>query len=274
MHCERRKVLTMFGSPKRSALLSGLIHAALIVAILAVTKVPRDVIVRVHDALVLPIDVTNYRATAPHKTSAGGGGGTRDNSPASYGQLPQFKRRPFVMPEIRITNETPILPMEPALVGDPNIKVAVLNLPIGLPNGVRGPASNGEGSGGGAGNGKDGGFGDGKGPGAGPGDGPGGGVGYDGSRTGGSVVAPVLLWKIDPEYSEDARKAKVQGTVFLRIEVDASGHTSNISVRQGMGLGLDQKAMDAVSRWKFRPGTVNGKPVPMIAFVDVSFRLL
>jgi periplasmic protein TonB len=83
-----------------------------------------------------------------------------------------------------------------------------------------------------------------------------------------------LLWKMDPEYSEDARRAKVSGTVLLRIEVDTNGRPRNITVRQGIGLGLDDKAIEAVSRWKFRPGMVNGKPVVVVAFVDVNFRLL
>jgi len=263
----------MFGSPKRSALLSGLIHAALIAAIVFTGNVQHTVIAKLHDILVMPVDIGDYHATAPRKTIGGGGGGTRDDSPASYGKLPRFSRQPFTPPEARIVNDNPILPMEPALVGDPNIKVPVLNLPYGLPDGVHGPPSNGRGSGGGIGDNEGGGAGKGKGPGAGPGEGEDG-ITYDGMRTGGSVAPPVLLWKIDPEYSEDARKAKLQGTVFLRIEVDTNGQARHITVRQGMGLGLDEKAIDAVSRWRFRPGTVNGKPAVVVAFVEVNFRLL
>ena len=84
----------------------------------------------------------------------------------------------------------------------------------------------------------------------------------------------MLLWKTDPEYSEDARKTKLQGTVVLRIEVNTNGHAQNISVRQRLGLGLDERAIEAVRRWKFRPGTLNGKPAVVVAYVEVNFRLL
>ena len=70
----------------------------------------------------------------------------------------------------------------------------------------------------------------------------------------GSVSPPVLLWKTEPEYSEEARKAKVQGTVILRIEVDARGQAQAITVERSLGLGLDDRAVEAVRRWKFKPG--------------------
>jgi TonB family protein len=90
----------------------------------------------------------------------------------------------------------------------------------------------------------------------------------------GSVSAPVLLWKTEPEYSEEARKAKVQGTVILRIEVDARGQARQIVVQRSLGLGLDDRAMEAVRRWKFKPGYQDGKPVVTVAIVEVNFRLL
>jgi TonB family protein len=83
-----------------------------------------------------------------------------------------------------------------------------------------------------------------------------------------------LLSKTEPEYSEEARKARLQGTVLLRIEVDAHGLPQNIAVRQALGLGLDDRAIDAVKKWRFRPGKVNGKPAAVVAFVEVNFRLL
>lgn len=88
------------------------------------------------------------------------------------------------------------------------------------------------------------------------------------------VTPPQLVYKVEPEFSEEARKAKYQGVVVLAIEVDASGNVRNIRVRQSLGLGLDEKAVDAVSRWRFRPGVVNGKPVTTEAVVQVSFQLL
>ena len=90
----------------------------------------------------------------------------------------------------------------------------------------------------------------------------------------GSVVAPVLLVKIDPEYSDEARKAKLQGVVVLQIEVDTAGRARNVKLVHGLGLGLDDRAIEAVKRWSFRPGTVNGKPAVTSAVVEVNFRLL
>ena len=75
----------------------------------------------------------------------------------------------------------------------------------------------------------------------------------------------MLLWKIDPEYSDEARKSKIQGLVVLYIEVDARGQAARVSVRQGLGLGLDERAVEAVRRWKFRPGYRGGRPVTMSA---------
>ena len=71
---------------------------------------------------------------------------------------------------------------------------------------------------------------------------------------GGGVSAPALISKVEPEYSEEARKAKYQGTVLLYVEVDAAGRAQNMRVLHSLGLGLDEKAMEAVKKWKFRPG--------------------
>jgi TonB family protein len=135
-----------------------------------------------------------------------------------------------------------------------------------------GTPSNGPGSGGGIGSGSGGGVGSGKGGGFGPGEG--GGVGGGVYRVGGGVTAPVLLYKKEPEYSEEARKAKYQGTVLLYIEVDSSGKATNIRVQKSLGLGLDEKAMEAVKQWKFKPGYKDGKPVTVAATIEVNFRLL
>ena len=88
------------------------------------------------------------------------------------------------------------------------------------------------------------------------------------------TTAPVLSFKREPEYSEDARKVKLQGVVILVIEVDAQGEPRNIRVEKGLGLGLDEKAVEAVKSWRFRPATRNGKPVTALARIEVTFRLL
>lgn len=92
-------------------------------------------------------------------------------------------------------------------------------------------------------------------------------------RIGGDVKAPVLLSKIEPQYSEEARLAKYSGSVLLDIEVGEDGLTRNIRVTRPLGFGLDQKAVEAVSHWKFIPATLNGQPVAVSAEVEVDFRL-
>ena len=85
---------------------------------------------------------------------------------------------------------------------------------------------------------------------------------------------PVVIFKREPEYSEEARKAKYQGSVTLYLEVDETGKPKNIRVLRSLGLGLDEKAIEAVTQWRFKPGTTNGVPVTMATTVKVDFRLL
>ena len=90
----------------------------------------------------------------------------------------------------------------------------------------------------------------------------------------GGVTAPQLVYKVEPEYTEEARKAKHQGTVTLYAVVDADGRVSKVQVARSLGLGLDEKAIEAVKQWKFIPGKKDGKPVPVAASIEVTFRLL
>jgi TonB family protein len=162
--------------------------------------------------------------------------------------------------------------MEPTLVGSPQIVAAMPNITFGDPKGVGREPSGGRG--------KRGGIGGGDGPGVGDLDGPGYGSDPDGGVSGGTphilgtVTEPILLVKIDPEYTVEARRAKLQGVVVLHIEVDAHGKPQNIKLVQGLGLGLDERAMEAVSQWKFHAGSINGKPAVTTALVHVTFRLL
>lgn len=93
-------------------------------------------------------------------------------------------------------------------------------------------------------------------------------------RIGGDVTAPVLLSKVEPEYSQDARAAKYQGTVLLSVEIGTDGLAHNVKVSHGLGLGLNEKATQAVSLWKFKPSTKEGQPVAVEAQIEVNFRLL
>jgi TonB family protein len=84
---------------------------------------------------------------------------------------------------------------------------------------------------------------------------------------------PILITKIEPEYSEEARKAKWQGTVQVDVVVDENGVPIDLKISRALGLGLDQKAMEAVWKWRFKPATKDGKPVTSQTHVDVEFRL-
>ena len=202
----------------------------------------------------------------------GGGGGSRDVTPASFGRLAKPAPRQFTPPAAVTYNADPKLTMEPSLVVPPDIALPQVNAAqYGLPTGVPGPPSNGRGSGGGIGDGTGGGAGDGDGPGYGPD--KGGGVTTAESRSG-PTTPPAVLWMREPEYTDEARRAKVQGTVVLYLEVDGGGKARNLRVIQGLGLGLDERAVEAVLSWKFRPGYRNGRAVLTSARVEVNFRLL
>jgi TonB family protein len=91
---------------------------------------------------------------------------------------------------------------------------------------------------------------------------------------GGGVSAPVLISKVEPQYTEEARQAKLNGTVFLYVEVGPDGMAHNIKVQRPLGMGLDEKAIEAVQQWRFRPGMKDGKPVTVAATIEVNFRHL
>lgn len=94
------------------------------------------------------------------------------------------------------------------------------------------------------------------------------------SRVGNGVTAPVLVFKVEPEYSQEARVGKIQGTCVLSVVIDVDGHASVITLMRSIGFGLDEKALDAVTQWQFKPGTRDGLPVPVQAIIEVNFRLL
>ncbi len=88
-----------------------------------------------------------------------------------------------------------------------------------------------------------------------------------------SVTAPKLTSDPAPEYSDEARKARHQGTVVLSLVVDATGLPQDIKVQRSLGMGLDEEAVKAVKQWRFEPATQNGQPVPVMINVEVNFRL-
>jgi TonB family protein len=204
----------------------------------------------------------------------GGGGGKRATLPASKGDLPTIARKQFVPPAVVIQNAEPKLPMAPTIVFTAEVHMPQPDVfTLGDPQGKPGKPSDGPGAGGGIGDG----YGTGVGPGQGPGAGPGEGGNHGGDRLGhlaGASTAPVVLLKVEPEFSEEARKAKLQGVVMLVGDVDINGRLRNIRVTQGLGLGLEEKAIEAVKQWRFRPAYRDGKPIPAPAAIEVNFHLL
>jgi TonB family protein len=155
--------------------------------------------------------------------------------------------------------------MNPSLLAPPDAwaaSTAAIGNPLGIFNGAGGPGS-------------DSGLDDGVGIGIGDSRGPGAGDGDTGIYTIGSGVSqPQLLVKVDPEYSEEARKAKYNGSVTLSIVIDTNGRAEDIRVSRGLGMGLDEKAVQAVQQWRFKPAMSKGVPVKVRAAVEVNFRLL
>jgi len=222
------------------------------------------------------VDISPYLAElapTPKQAGGGGGGGDRSPTPASKGAVPKFAWRQLAPPMAKLPNLTPKMPVQPNLQGPPQLKLPemAMNMPWGDPHGPPGPASNGPGTGGGIGSGDGTGVGSGTGGGLGPGSG--GGTGGGPFSVGGNVLAPIPIYKPEPPYSEEARKAKYQGTVVLWIVVDAQGNVSDARVVKPLGLGLDEKAVETVHTWKFKPAMRNGAAVPVRVMVEVSFRL-
>jgi TonB family protein len=90
---------------------------------------------------------------------------------------------------------------------------------------------------------------------------------------GGAVVPPQVLYRAEPEFSEEARRKKISGTVRVYLWVDENGDVSHVRVVQGVGYGLDEQAVDAVRQYKFKPATLNGEPVKVDLYIQVSFQI-
>jgi TonB family protein len=268
----------MFNRPSSTLISLGL-HIAAVALIFTITFNPGGVLPK---SRLLSQDTILIAPYVPQPASAklggGGGGGEHSTLPPSKGKLPKLAAKQFTPPRVTREDEQPKLIMEPTIIVSPSASLPRIDMAqLGDPTALVGPPSSGPGTGGGIGKGDGGGVGPGSGPGYGPGK-HGGAGGGDTGLTGrgglGSVVPAALIWKVEPEYSDEARRAKVQGAVLLYLEVDSEGRPRNISVRQSLGLGLDEKAIEAVTRWKFRPGRQNGKPITTSAVVEVNFRLL
>lgn len=200
--------------------------------------------------------------TAKTADRSGGGGGQRGETPVSKGSLPRMAEQQIVAPS-RPPLIQPRVAMEPTVVMQP-MRLADNIMPnVGMSNSPLAGIS----------------MGDGRGTGIGPGDGPGVGPGTGGNignglrHVGGLVSEPRVIYMVEPEFTEEARKAKISGNVLVYLWVDEQGRPSHIRVARGMGFGLDQRALDAVAQYRFKPAMENGKPVTVEMYVDVNFNI-
>ncbi len=199
----------------------------------------------------------------PKAQIMGGGGGQKSPTPVAQGRLPKFDTQQITPPKAPPL-EQPKIAIEPTIVMQKDLKMANNSMPnIGDPRSTLVGTGLGTGSGTGIGNGN----------GAGLGAGSGGNTGGGAMRIGGGVSAPVPISMPDPEFSEEARKAKVAGNVLVYLWVDQNGNPTHVRVIRGIGMGLDEKAMEAVRQYKFKPARKDGKPVTVEMNVEVNFQI-
>jgi TonB family protein len=93
-------------------------------------------------------------------------------------------------------------------------------------------------------------------------------------RVGGSVSAPKVVYKVEPQYTEEALRSRREGTVRVLLVVTRDGMPSDVhELEQHIGLGLDEKAIEAVQQWRFEPGKKNAEPVAVQVQIEMNFRL-
>jgi len=258
---------------------SAIAHVVILGLLLASALFGHQVVQKVQQhetvTLIAPSPDTYALPVAKKVVSGGGGGGDHDHLQAPKGRLPQTAMQQITPPQIILHNDHPKLAVAPTVVIPPQVRLAENHIPtLGNPSAAlmpSAPPSNGTGSGGGIGSGSGGGVGVGHGPGVGAGSG--GGIGGGVFKVGGGISAPQPVSTPDPEYTEEARNAKTQGTCVLSMIIDEQGHPRDLRVVRGLGFGLDAKAIEAVKQWVFQPAMKDGRPVSVQISVQVGFRL-
>jgi protein TonB len=266
-----KDILAEDRSPASSAV-SALIHVLVIALIIALflfaKKQPQ-----IKQAVVTPFDITPFLPKTPkmvRPAGGGGGGGAHEIVPPTKGKLPDFAKTQITPPQI-LKVDHPKLPV-PATIVMPKMKMPDANMPnLGIPQASAVTLSAGSGGGSGIGTGNHGGIGSGNGNGLGPGNGGLTGGGY--AHPGGGISSPKLIYAVDPEFSDEARRQKYQGVVVLSIIVDAQGNPQRIRVIRPLGMGLDEKAVEAVKQYKFKPAMEGSKAVPVEINIEVNFQL-
>ncbi|HXC95926.1 MAG TPA: TonB family protein [Edaphobacter sp.] len=220
---------------------------------------------RIH--LAAPVNLQTTALTDPPQAlprthAMGGGGGQRGPTPVTKGTPPKFAEEQIVPPKAPPLIE-PKIHIEPTLEVQPDVKMASSLPQIGVATSPLVGLS----------------MGDGKGTGLGRGDGPGIGVGSGGNagdgvkQVGGGVSAPIPVYWFEPEFSEEARKAKFSGNVMVNLWVDDKGIPSHVHVLRAVGMGLDERAVAAVRQYRFKPAMENGRPVTVEMNIEVTFSI-
>lgn len=256
-------------------IVSAIVHTCVIAAVLYLGM-------RVHQAYVAPqtttaIDISTYLPPPPPKVlpvapkmGGGGGGGAHQVIEPTRGNPPRIVApAPVNAPQI-LRLDQPKLAAEPSEIVKMPENPALPNLGLSSSHQIA-LASQGSGSNSGFGKGLGGGLGMGHGIGSGPGSG--GGYGGGLMSVGGGVSAPTLIHSIEPEFTEQAREANFQGSASIELIVDQQGNPQNIRVVRHLGMGLDEKAVEAVRQYKFRPAMYQGHPVAVQIIIDVDFHL-
>ncbi|MGA3008946.1 MAG: TonB family protein [Terracidiphilus sp.] len=205
-----------------------------------------------------PVDITEFKAPKSD-ISAGGGGGSPDKIEAIKGKIPPPMKTPVISPVIQAP--VPSIDIQNDVTIPTDTKLP--NFGVSNSGNVK-LASGGNGSGTGLGSGNGGGI----------GSGSGGNFGGGLERVGGRVSPPKAINNVEAEFSDEARKAKYQGTVEVSFIVDTKGYPQNPRVVKPLGMGLDEKAIEAVMKYRFKPAMRDGKtPVAVLITVAVDFRL-
>lgn len=223
------------------------------------------------------LDISAFNLTAPasgDSAHGGGGGGANALTDPLTGRPPKFEQNPIAPPQAPLVAQ-PLIAVQPAVAAPPNVRLPENeSMPaIGVQSTTRVTmASNGQGGPAGIGIGQNDGVGPGKGPGYGPGRDGGTNGGIYAPGTGG-VTNPVPLFTPEAEFSDEARRAKYQGACLISLIVDSRGYPQDPRVIQRLGMGLDEKALEAVREYRFKPAKKDGKPVAVRIIVEVNFRL-
>jgi TonB family protein len=260
---------------KTSRFVSFVVHVFIIAAILWLGLRTPNAIVQPATTLT-HLSFTIYAPPPPPKVmpvakamGGGGGGGAHEVIEPTKGQPPKVAKVQMLPPQLARLDR-PKLAVEPTM----QVQIPDSSSPAHLgmtdsPQIVL--ASQGMGSGSGFGHALGGGIGMGKGSGAGPG--TGGGYGGGLMSVGGGVSAPQVIHSAQPEFTEQARQANYEGTVSIQLIVDSQGNPQDIRVTRHLGMGLDQKAIDAVRQYKFRPAMYQGHSVSVEMVIEVDFHL-